>query len=68
MLNASNHAIQRIKRINAAPRMTPDEQAQAIEDFINSGQMTHITTVDVIAHHDEVNERNNFGLGIVRAS
>ncbi len=54
---ASNHAKQRIKRIKAAPGMTADEQAQAIQNFIDSGHVKHITTADVIAHHDEVNRR-----------
>ena len=65
MFCASNHAMRHIKRIKAAPGMSTDEQAQAIQDFIASGRVTHITTADVIAHHDEVNRR--YGLGGVAA-
>ena len=57
MFCASNHAMRHIKRIKAAPGMSTDEQAQAIQDFITSGRVTHITTADVIAHHNEVNRR-----------
>ena len=68
MLYASNHAMRRIKRIKAAPGMTTDEQAQAIQDFIDSGQVKHITTADVIAHHDEVNRRHSLGRVAARPS
>jgi len=61
MFYASNHVMRRIKRIKAAPEMSTDEQTQAIQDFIASGRVTHITTADVIAHHDEVNRRYRLG-------
>lgn len=65
---ASNHAMRRIKRIKAAPGMTADEQAQAIQEFIDSGQVKHITTADVIAHHDEMNRRRTLVPSAVRPS
>lgn len=68
MSYASGHAMRRIQRINAAPGMTADEQAQAIQDFIDSGQVKRITLADVIAHHDEVNERNGFIPSAIHAS
>ena len=52
--------MRRIQRIKAAPGMTADEQAQAIQNFIDSGQVKRITTADVITHHDEVNGRHGF--------
>lgn len=52
--------MRRIQRISAAPGMTADEQAQAIQNFIDSGQVKRITAEDVIAHHDEVNGRHDF--------
>ena len=63
---ASNHAMRRIQRIKAAPGMTADEQAQAIQEFIDFGQVTHITAADVIAHHDEVNRKRRLGSALVR--
>ncbi|MDA0231416.1 MAG: hypothetical protein O3B21_14685 [Proteobacteria bacterium] len=60
MSYASGHAMRRIRRIKAAPGMTADDQAQAIQNFINSGQVKRITSADVIAHHDEVNGKNGF--------
>ncbi|MDP7343429.1 MAG: hypothetical protein QF767_08780 [Alphaproteobacteria bacterium] len=59
MKYASNHAMQRIQRVKAAPKMSADERAQAVQDFIDSGQVTHITTADVIAYHDEMNHRHS---------
>ena len=63
---ASHHAMRRIQRIKAAPGMTADEQDQAIRDFIDSGQVKHITTADVIAHHDEMNRRRTLIPSAVR--
>ena len=68
MSYASDHAMRRIQRIKAAPGMTADEQAQAIQDFIDSGQVKRITTADVIAHHDEVNRRHGFVPSAIHAS
>jgi|AP95_1055475.scaffolds.fasta_scaffold370753_1 hypothetical protein len=62
----SNHAMQRIQRIKAAPKMTAEEQSRAIQEFIDFGQVTYITTADVIAHHDEMNQLRRFGLAAPR--
>jgi hypothetical protein len=63
---ASSHARRRVQRIKAAPVMTMDERAQAIQDFIDSGQVKHITKADVIAYHDEVNRRQSLVPGANR--
>jgi hypothetical protein len=59
--------MRRIQRIKAAPGMTADEQAQAIQDFIDSGQVKRITTADVVAHHDEINRRRTLVPSVVRS-
>ena len=61
MFCASNHAMRHIKRSKAAPGMSTDEQAQPIQTIIASGRVTHITSADVIAHHDEVNRCHRLG-------
>ena len=45
-----------IQSSDAAPEMTMDERSRAIREFIDSGQVRHITTADVIAYHDEINK------------
>jgi hypothetical protein len=56
----------RVARVKAAPRMTSDERAKAIQDFIDAGLVTHITTADVIAHHDEINSKRSLVPGATR--
>jgi len=58
MSYASGHAMRWIQRIEAASGMTADKQAQAIQNFIDSGQVKRIATANMIAHHDEANARS----------
>ncbi len=68
MSYASGHTMRRIQRIKAEPGMTADEQAQAIQYLIDSGQVKRSTTADVIALHDEVNARSGFMPSAIHAS
>jgi len=38
------------------PEVMPDARSRAVQEFIDAGQVRHITTADVIAYHDEINK------------
>jgi|TARA_B100000809_G_scaffold203823_1_gene205021 hypothetical protein len=38
------------------PETMPDARARAAQEFIDAGQVRHITMADVIAYHDEINK------------